>query len=161
MKKIFVTKDKIESLKKELDYLINTKRKEIIELLKESRAQGDLKENADYDAAKNEQAIVEERIKEIEIILSNNVDIKTSSYIKPNKASIGSVVVFVNVKDIDNKSKHQTVQIVGEIEFDPLSQPIKISYLSPLAQALLNHKIGDTVIVNAENIYKVQIISLS
>ena len=72
-KELFLTQDGLDELKKELDELIQVRRPEIINALKDARAQGDLSENAEYDAARNDQAIVESRIRELEAMIENAV----------------------------------------------------------------------------------------
>ena len=97
-KKIFLTQEGYDELKEELDDLINVKRPENINAIKEARALGDLSENADYDAARNEQAEIEGRIKKIEKLIENAEIIEEAS---TDKVSIGSTVLIKYVDDDD------------------------------------------------------------
>lgn len=133
-----LTKSGLEDLEKELRELIDYVRPEVIEQLTASRAQGDLSENADYDAARNRQAEVEGRIKQIEDILANAVVIDTNT--KDNRVGIGDSVVLEN-----QDGKRVTYRIVGTIEADPLNN--KISDVSPLGSKLIGHKKGDSVTI--------------
>ncbi len=133
-----LTKSGIEDLEKELRELIDYVRPEVIEQIAAARAQGDLSENADYDAARNRQAEVEGRIKQIEDILANAVVIDTNT--KDNRVGIGDSVVLEN-----QDGKRVTYRIVGTIEADPLNN--KISDVSPLGSKLIGHKKGDSVTI--------------
>lgn len=134
--KITLTVEGKEKLKKELEQLVNETRPEVIEQLKAARSQGDLSENADYDAARNKQAEVEARIAEIETILA------TAKVEKDNgKTNIVTIGKKVTVKPINEKE--YTVIIVGTVEADPFLS--KISPASPLGAALLNKSVGDKV----------------
>ena len=128
-------------LETELDELKNVKRKEVITALKEARAMGDLSENADYDAARNDQAQIEARIKELEYKLEHSkiVDKK-----KGSKIGIGSVVT---IKDDDGEEEEY--KIVSSVEADPFNN--KISVESPIGIAIKGHKSGDTVLVESPN----------
>lgn len=141
----FLTESGVAELKKELDYLITIKRPEIISALKEARALGDLSENADYDAARNEQAQLEARITELEHLLNNVVIIKEGS---KEKVALGSTVEIEYVED-DGDGDTEVYKIVGSQEADPSNN--KISNKSPIANAILNHKIGDIVKVESPN----------
>lgn len=136
MKKQFrLTKDGIDELQKELDGMI-ARRSEIADSIKTAREQGDLSENAEYHAAKDDHERNEGRIAEIESILSNAELIK-----KPkgdSKVQLGSVVVL---KGQGGKTKE--FKVVGTVEADPLNG--KISDESPIGQALLGKKEGDAV----------------
>ena len=148
-KKIYVTREGLEELKKELDYLINVKRPENITSIKEARALGDLSENADYDAARNEQAELEGRIKKLEKMLEN---VEIIEKIDTDKVSIGSTVSIKYVDDDDTDE----YKIVGSQEADPFMS--KISNESPIAKAILNKKVGDIVeIENPNGVYKIEI----
>ncbi len=133
-----LTKSGIEDLEKELRELIDDVRPEVIEQIAAARAQGDLSENADYDAARNRQAEVEGRIKQIEDILANVVVIDTNT--KDNRVGIGDSVTLEN-----QDGKKVTYRIVGTIEADPLNN--KISDVSPLGSKLIGHKKGDSVTI--------------
>ena len=148
-KKIYVTREGLEELNKELDYLINVKRPENITSIKEARALGDLSENADYDAARNEQAELEGRIKKLEKMLEN---VEIIEKIDTDKVSIGSTVSIKYVDDDDTDE----YKIVGSQEADPFMS--KISNESPIAKAILNKKVGDIVEVESPNgVYKIEI----
>lgn len=125
----------------ELNELKNVRRPEVIKALKEARALGDLSENADYDAARNEQAIIEAKIGELEYKLEHAqiIDNKTK-----NEVSLGSVVT-ISYSD----GEEEEYKIVGSMEADPFDN--KISNESPLGIALLKHKIGDVVNVESPN----------
>ncbi len=129
-------------LETELNELKNVKRKEVIIALKEARAMGDLSENADYDAARNDQAQIEARIKELEYKLEHSkiVDAKKNK----NSIGIGSVVT---IKDDDGDEEEY--KIVSSVEADPFNN--KISVESPIGTAIKGHKSGDTVLVESPN----------
>jgi len=148
-KKIYVTREGLEELKSELNYLINVRRPENITAIKEARALGDLSENADYDAARNEQAELEGRIKKLEKMLEN---VEIIEKIDTDKVSIGSTVSIKYVDDDDTDE----YKIVGSQEADPFMS--KISNESPIAKAILNKKVGDIVEVESPNgVYKIEI----
>ncbi|MFA5602524.1 MAG: transcription elongation factor GreA [Bacilli bacterium] len=139
----YLTKEGVAELRKELDYLITIKRPEVITALKEARSLGDLSENADYDAARNEQAQVEARITQLEHLLSNVVIIKNGS---KEKVAVGSTV---EIEYIEDEGDSEIYKIVGSQEADPSNN--KISNKSPIANAILNHKVGDIVKVESPN----------
>lgn len=142
-KTIYLTKEGLDELKKELDELINVKRPANIISIKEARALGDLSENADYDAARNEQAYLEGRIKKLEIMIENGVVIEETS---KDKVSLGSTVA---IRYVDDEADVDEYKIVGSQEADPFAS--KISNESPIAKALLNRKVGDVVTVESPN----------
>ena len=148
-KVVYLTEEGLEELKKELDVLINVKRPENIQAIKEARSLGDLSENADYDAARNEQAVIEGRIKTIEKMLENvSIITKTAT----DKVALGTTVSIKYVEDDDEDE----YKIVGSQEADPFES--KISNESPIAKALLDHKVGDIVTVESPNgSYQVEI----
>lgn len=129
-------------LENELNELKNVKRQEVIIALKEARAMGDLSENADYDAARNDQAQIEARIKELEYKLEHSkiVDTKKNS----NKAAIGSMITIE-----DEDGEVDEYKLVSSVEADPFNN--KISVESPLGCAIRDHKVGDTVLVESPN----------
>ena len=148
-KKIYLTREGLEELKRELDDLINVKRPANIKSIKEARALGDLSENADYDSAKNEQAEIEGRIKRLEKMLEN---VEIIENVSTDKVAIGSTVAIKYVDDDDTDE----YKIVGRQEADPFMS--KISNESPIAKALLNKKVGDVVEVESPNgVYKIEI----
>ena len=125
----------------ELNELKNVRRLEIIDAIKEARAQGDLSENADYDAARNEQAIVEAKIQELEYKLEHAEIIDNTD---KNIVNLGSTVT-ISYDD----GETEEYKLVGSMEADPFEN--KISNESPLGIALLKHKIGDVVEVASPN----------
>lgn len=135
-----LTAEGLEKCKAELDFLKNAERGRVIESLKEARAQGDLSENADYDAARDEQARLEARIKELESIIKNAVIIDDN---KTTTSNLGKKIVI----EFDDKSIYDFT-LVGSLEADPLQE--KISNESPLGMAIINHKVGDKVLVKTE-----------
>lgn len=152
--KTLLTEQGYQELKDELDNLINVKRPENIKAIKDARSLGDLSENADYDAARNEQAEIEGRIQQLEKLLEN-VEIIDSIKQDKGVVNIGSTV---SIKYIDEDDEEE-YQIVGSQEADPFAS--KISNESPIAQALLNHKVGDVVDVSSPNgVYQVEITSI-
>ena len=148
-KKTLLTKEGLKELQDELNELINVKRPANLKAIKEARALGDLSENADYDAAKNDQAELEGRIKKIEKMLENYEIIEKKSN---DIVGLGSTV---NIKYIDDDEEDE-YKIVGSQEADPFMS--KISNESPIAKALLNRKVGDVVEVESPNgVYKIEI----
>lgn len=149
----YLTEAGLEDLKKELEYLKVTKRPEVIQALKEARALGDLSENAEYDAARNEQAEVEGRIAQLEVMIEKAVIIEQND---TDKVSIGTTVT---IKYLD-EDEEETYTIVGTSEVDPFAN--KISNESPLAKAImgLKEKETATVICEAGN-YQVKVIKIA
>lgn len=130
-------------LRDELENLKSVKRPEVIANIAEARAHGDLKENAEYHAAREQQGFIEGRIKELEATLSN------AQVIDVSKLNAGSKVVFGATVDLeDNESEEKvTYQIVGELEADIKRGLISIS--APIARALIGKNEGDTVDIDA------------
>lgn len=152
-KTVYLTQEGYEELKKELDELINVKRPANIKAIKEARALGDLSENAEYDAARNEQAELEGRIQKLEQILEN---VSIIENVDNSKVSIGNTVT---IKYIDDGEEDE-YQIVGSQEANPFES--KISNESPIAKALLGKKVGETVEVNSPNgVYQVEITAIA
>lgn len=141
-KQIVLTNEGLQKLEAELEQLKTVRRKEVSEKIKVALSFGDLSENSEYDEAKNEQAIVESRIVEIEQMLKN-VSILDEDGISTETVSVGSKVT---VKRLGN-DKVDTYRIVGSTEAAPLEK--KISDESPVGKAMLGHKVGDTVDVEA------------
>ena len=151
-KTVYLTQEGYEDLKKELDDLINIKRPANIKAIKEARALGDLSENAEYDAARNEQAIVEAKIAELEVMIENAVVIKEVS---TDKVSIGNSVKIEYVEDNDT----EVYSIVGSKEADPFQN--KISNESPIAKAILGLSVGDIAHVDSPNgKYSVKVVEI-
>ncbi len=149
---VYLTQEGLDNLKKELDDLINIRRPENVQAIKEARALGDLSENAEYDAARNEQAVIEARIKQLEKMLEN---VSIISDVSTDSVSIGNTVTIKYVDD-DEEDEYK---IVGSQEADPFES--RISNESPIAQALFNHKVGDIVTVESPNgAYQVEITAI-
>jgi transcription elongation factor GreA len=154
-KQVLLTYEGIKVLEAELDNLKTVRRNEVAEKLKEARAQGDLSENAEYDAAKEEQAEIEARIVELENMLKNAVIIDTED------TKLDTVKPGCKVKLYDYSFEQEIEYlIVGSTEADPVNG--KISNESPVGEALLNKKVGDEVEV--ETLYgkeKYKILNIS
>lgn len=149
---VYLTQEGLDTLKKELDDLINVRRPENVQAIKEARALGDLSENAEYDAARNEQAVIEARIKQLEKMLEN---VSIISDVSTDSVSIGNTVTIKYVDD-DEEDEYK---IVGSQEANPFES--RISNESPIAQALFNHKVGDIVTVQSPNgAYQVEITAI-
>ncbi len=155
MEKIYVTKKGLEDLLAELDNLIHVVREEVKAELVAARAQGDLSENADYDAARDRQAKVESRIAELQEMLKNYELIDEGETKGGRKVvRIGSTVTIIDLEE----NSEETYSIVGSVEADPLHG--KLSNETPLAQAILDHKQGETVTVAVDAPYQVRIIDI-
>ncbi len=137
----YLTKEGFQRLQEELDYLRKDKRQEVAARLHEAMEGGELIENAEYEAAKNEQAFVEGRIQELEVILA------AAHIIEENNSDPTLVQVGDTVTLQEEGGKPEKYIIVGAAEADPREG--KISNESPLGRALLNHRIGDVVQVDA------------
>jgi transcription elongation factor GreA len=137
----FLTREGLAKLEQELDYLKSTKRREVAERIKIAVSYGDLSENAEYDAAKDEQAFVESRIVQLEKMMRNVRIIEPGSEDK-SVVQIGSTVKLKEVPD----GELETYTIVGTQETDPLAG--KISNESPLGGALIGRAVGERVNVN-------------
>ncbi len=149
---VYLTQEGLDELKKELDNLINVRRPENVQAIKEARSLGDLSENAEYDAARNEQAQIEARITQLEKMLEN---VSIIEDVNTDTVGIGNTV---SIKYIDDDEEDE-YKIVGSQEADPFES--RISNESPIAQALFNHKVGDIVTVESPNgNYEVEIISI-
>ena len=148
-----LTKAGYKKLQDEYKYLVDEAREEVKRQLAEARAQGDLSENADYDAARGTQAEVEGRIKEIENILAN-AEIIEEGKASTKKVGLGSTVT---IKFVDN-GKEISYMIVGTVESDPVNG--KISNSCPLGEALVGKTVGDIVEVKAIKSYKVEILKI-
>ena len=140
-KKNILTSAGLKNLEDELNDLRVFRRREVAQKIKEAREQGDLSENAEYDAAKDEQRDIEARIEEIEKSLKNSEVIDEDSLVKETVNFGGTV----HIQDIDSKEEYNYM-IVGSTEADVLNG--KISNESPIGKALIGRKAGQTVIVN-------------
>lgn len=143
-KKNILTEEGLAKLEDELQDLKVVKRKEVAAKIKEAREQGDLSENAEYDAAKDEQRDIEIRIEEIEKILKN-AEIVTNEDVDANAINIGSTV---RIKDLEFDEEME-YKIVGSTEADVLGN--KISNESPVGVALIGSKVGDTIEIETPN----------
>ena len=153
--KVELTKRGKKELEEEYQNLINVVRDEVKQQLAEARAQGDLSENADYDAARDRQAQVESRIKEIENILANSVIIDDEgSKRKGNKVALGTTVTIKFL----NTGKEEKYMIVGTVESDPFNH--KISNQCALGVALIGKGLGDIVEVKGKVDYQVEIVKI-
>ena len=154
-KKTVLTYEGLRKIEEELEYLKVVKRKEIAERIKEARGQGDLSENAEYDAAREEQAKMETEILVLKKMLRN------AEVIDDNEVSSDVITVGSTVKLFDEDFEEEVeYTIVGSAEADPVEG--RISNESPVGRGLLGHKSGDTVVINApqgEVIFKVLEIS--
>lgn len=151
-KEVFITVSGLEDMKKELEYLKTEKRPEVINALKEARALGDLSENAEYDAARTEQAVVEGKIKELEALIENA---KVISEVSTDKVTIGNRVTLEYIED----GETEEYTIVGSKEADPFAN--KISNESPIAKAIIGLEVGSTVTVDSPNgKYDVKIVAI-
>lgn len=142
MTKIPLTIEGEAALRKELEQLKKIERPRVVEAIAEARAHGDLKENAEYHAAREEQGLMEARIRDLESKLSNAQVIDIAALGKGDKVIFAATVTIINV---DN-DKRFTYKIVGDDEAD-IKQG-KISYLSPMARALIGKQVGDLVVVH-------------
>jgi transcription elongation factor GreA len=140
-KDVILTPEGLENLKKEIDFLSTTKRREVAERIKEAREFGDISENSEYDDAKNEQAMLEARIAQLEDKLRSAQVIKTSE-LDSEVVRVGSLV-----EGKDDRGKNFAYTIVGSTEADPFAN--RLSNESPVGKALLGRKNGETVAVPA------------
>ena len=150
---IFITEEGLNELKREYEELVHVTREEVKEDLRAARAQGDLSENADYDAAKNRQAQVEARISELDYQIKNAQIISDKR--KDSVVRIGSMV---ELKELDTNDVH-TYRIVGSIEADPLNG--LLSNMTPLAEAIMDHKVNDVCEVKVDSPYQVKILKIN
>ncbi len=153
---VLLTKDGYTKLENERDNLVSVGRKEVSERLKEAISYGDLSENAEYDAAKNEQAELEERIQKIENMMRNakiiDQEALTNEYV--------NVGLKVTVEDLDTNEKEEFV-LAGATEADPFAEPVRISNESEVGKALLGNKIDDVVeVIVPDGIIKYKIIKI-
>ena len=151
-KEIKLTPKGFSEIETELAKLREEDRPRIIQAIKEARAQGDLSENADYDAARDEQAKVEARIKELEYMIEHAVIIESA---KSGVVGLGSKVKIEYV----GEDEEDEYEIVGSLEADPFDN--KVSDESPIGKGLLGAKVGDVVSIESPNgSYEVKVISI-
>ncbi|MBQ8659683.1 MAG: transcription elongation factor GreA [Bacilli bacterium] len=140
-------------LEEELNELRTTKREENIQAIKEARSHGDLSENSEYDAARDEQAKIEARIQELEYKLEHATIIDAAD---KSSVNVGCVVTILYVED----DEEETYSIVGSLEADPFEN--KISNESPIGAALIGKKVGDVINVDGPNgSYEVKITKIA
>lgn len=152
-KEFLLTSEGFLELETELNNLKTDDRPRIIEAIKEARAQGDLSENADYDAARDEQAKIEARIQELEYMLEHAKIIEKST---GDKVSVGTTVTVRYVDD----EEEEIYSIVGSMEADPFEN--KISNESPIGKAIMDKKVGDVISVDSPNgSYDIKIVKIA
>ena len=151
-KEIFLTKEGLEEIKEELNVLKQEKRPEVIKAIKEAKELGDLSENAEYHAAREDQGMLESRIKDLEYMVDNATIIEEKS---TDKISLGSTVEIKYIEEEDT----DTFKIVGSIEADPFEN--KISNESPIAKAIMGKKAGMVATVDSPNgKYDIEILAI-
>ncbi len=139
-KKTILTYEGLRQYEEELHHLKVVRRQDVAQKLKEARAQGDLSENAEYDAAKDEQRDIEARIEELENILKN-VEVVVEDEVEVDKINIGCKVLLRDMLDDEDLE----YKIVGSTEADSLQG--KISNESPVGKALIGAKVGETITI--------------
>ena len=150
--KVYLTEEGLLEIEEELAHLKDVRRPEVIKALKDARALGDLSENADYDAARDEQAQIEGRILELEKLLEN------AHIIEKINTDVVGLGVTVKINYIDDEEIEE-YRIVGSKEADPSNN--KISNESPLAKAIMNRKKGEICSVESPNgKYDVEIVDI-
>ncbi|GIX33500.1 MAG: transcription elongation factor GreA [Lysobacterales bacterium] len=139
MNRVPLTIEGARRLREELEFLKSVKRPQVIQAIAEARAHGDLRENAEYAAAREQQSFIEGRIKELEAALAS------AEIIDPSKISAGGRIVFGAIVELLDLHSEETMsfQIVGELEAE--ARAGRISVGSPLARALIGKHEGDTV----------------
>jgi transcription elongation factor GreA len=140
LRETLITAEGLEKLKQELEHLETTKRREIADRIKEAREFGDIAENAEYDDAKNEQAMLEQRIMQLQDKLRRSTVID-EKHIDTETVDVGAIV---HVKD-QKSGKSQKFRLVGAAEADPAEQ--KLSNESPIGKALIGAKKNEIVTV--------------
>ncbi|MEA4923277.1 MAG: transcription elongation factor GreA [Eubacteriaceae bacterium] len=140
---VLLTKEGFEKIKAEYEELVSVTRREVAERIKEAREFGDISENAEYDAAKNEQAELEERINKLEDMM------RKAKIIEEGKSARGKVNIGskVKIKELSTKKEGEYI-IVGSTEADPFAN--KISNESAVGKAIIGHKAGDVVEVEVK-----------
>jgi len=136
MSEVHITPEGLEAVQKELQDLTTRRRPEIVSKIKAARELGDLSENFEYHAAKNEQGMMEARVKELEAIVKNHVLIETRT--EKNIVGMGNTVRFA-----EDGEGEEIYRIVGPAEADPKAG--RVSYESALGKALIGHRVGDKV----------------
>lgn len=140
-KKIYLTKEGLAELKKENDELVNKKRPDVLARVTQARNMGDLSENAEYVASREELTFIDGRIDELEIILKQAVVIREGVKTSNHAVKLGSTVT------LHSNGKKEVFTVVGEWEADPTNK--KISHESPLGKVLIGKRVGEKVQVEA------------
>ena len=149
MSEVPITPEGLEAVEREHRELTSVKRPEIVAKIKAARELGDLSENFEYHAAKNEQGMMEARVKELEAIIKNHVIIE-------RRAANGEVAMGNTVRFAEDGEDEESYRIVGPAEADPKAG--RVSYESALGKALIGHRVGDVVkIVTPGGAYSVRI----
>jgi transcription elongation factor GreA len=149
---VHITPEGLVAVRKELDELIKVRRPNIVAKIKAAREFGDLSENFEYHAAKNEQGMMEARINELEAIVKNHVLIET-------KRTTGVVDMGSTVRFTEDGADEESYRIVGPAEADPKAG--RVSYESALGKALIGHKVGEEVeIKTPSSTYSVKIVGI-
>jgi transcription elongation factor GreA len=149
---VHITPEGLETVKGELRELTTVKRPAVVAKIKAAREFGDLSENFEYHAAKNEQGMMEARINELEAIVKNHVLIESTR-------SNGVVAMGSTVRFEEDGEGEETYRIVGPAEADPKGG--RVSYESALGKALIGHRVGDEVEIKTPNgAYKVRIVGI-
>ncbi len=152
-REFLLTSEGFLELETELNKLKSEDRPRIIEAIKEARAQGDLSENADYDAARDEQAKIEARIQELEYMLEHA---KIIEKVSGDKVAVGTTVTVQYVDD----DEEEEYSIVGSMEADPFEN--KISNESPIGKAIMDRRVGDVISVESPNgSYDIKIVKIA
>src|SRR5580765_7819186 len=152
MADVHITPEGLEAIQKELDELTTQKRPNIVAKIKAARELGDLSENFEYHAAKNEQGMMEARIKELEAIVKNHVIIE-------KRTELGVVGMGNTVRFAEDGADEETYRIVGPAEADPKAG--RVSYESALGKALIGHRVGEEVEIKTPNSsYRVRIVGV-
>lgn len=150
---VHITPEGLVAVRKELDELTTVWRPNIVAKIKAARELGDLSENFEYHAAKNEQGMKEARIKELEQIIKNHVLIE-------KKAATGVVGMGSTVRFSEDGADEETYRIVGPAEADPKAG--RVSYESALGKALIGHRVGEQVEIRTPNAsYSVTIVGIA
>ncbi len=150
---VHITPEGLLAVRKELDELTTVRRPAIVAKIKAAREFGDLSENFEYHAAKNDQGMMEARIKELEQIIKNHVLIET-------KAATGVVGMGSTVRFSEDGADEETYRIVGPAEADPKAG--RVSYESALGKALIGHRVGEEVEIKTPNgAYSVRIVGIA
>jgi len=149
---VHITPEGLEAVEKELDELVTNRRPYIASKIKAARELGDLSENFEYHAAKNEQGFIEARINDLQAIIKNHV------LIEPTKSN-GVVAMGSTVRFQEDGEGEETYRIVGPAEADPKAG--RVSYESALGKALIGHRVGEEVEVKTPNAaYRVRIVDV-